>query len=119
MNEASCSKFVTRKWNIARDQSNRNYDSENLIIFITDVLNSNLCDYNDPFTPVRDNTTIAGNVAARVAFENSATFTKCITKIDGRTIDGTEDIASDSDNFKSFNHKTKLMGRTAATNVIL
>ena len=35
------------------------------------------------------------------------------------TISETEDIASDSDHFKSFKYKTKLIGRTAATNVVL
>ena len=30
---------------------------------------------------------IAGNIAARVAFENCAPFTKSITKIDGSTLD--------------------------------
>ena len=31
LNEASDSKFVTRKWNIVNDQSNANYDVENEI----------------------------------------------------------------------------------------
>ena len=31
LNEASDSKFVTRKWNIVDDQSNRNYDIRNQI----------------------------------------------------------------------------------------
>ena len=31
LNEASDSKFVTRKWNIVNDQSNANYDAENEI----------------------------------------------------------------------------------------
>ena len=119
LNEASGSKFMSRKWNIVIDQSNRNYDSENLIIFIREVLKSNICDYNDAFIPVRDNTSIAGNVATRVVFKNCAPFTKCITKIDGMTISETEDIASDSDHFKSFKYKTKLIGRTAATSVVL
>ena len=119
LNEASGSKFMSRKWNIVTDQSNRNYDSENLIIFIREVLKSNICDYNDAFIPVRDNTSTAGNVATRVVFKNCAPFTKCITKIDGMTISETEDIASDSDHFKSFKYKTKLIGRTAATSVVL
>ena len=32
LNEANDSKFVTRKWNIAHDQSNGNYDVGNEII---------------------------------------------------------------------------------------
>ena len=44
LNEASDSKFVTRKWNIVNDQSNANYDVANEIICNTEVLKSNLCD---------------------------------------------------------------------------
>ena len=32
LNEASDSKFVTRKWNIVNDQSNVNYDARNEIV---------------------------------------------------------------------------------------
>ena len=53
MNEASDSKFVTRKWNIVNDQSNANYDVGNEIIYNTEVLKSNLCDYNDAYILVR------------------------------------------------------------------
>ena len=35
LNEARDSKFVTRKWNIVNDQSNRNYDAGNEIIYNT------------------------------------------------------------------------------------
>ena len=92
MNESSDSKFVTRNWNIANDQSNANYVVGKEIIFNTKVLESNLCDYNDVFILVRGNVTIAGNVAARVAFDNCGPFINCITKIDGTTIDDPEDL---------------------------
>ena len=39
LNEASDSKFVTRKWNTGKDQSNTNYDAGNEIIYKTEVLN--------------------------------------------------------------------------------
>ena len=42
LNEASDSKFVTRKWNIVNDQSNANHDVGNEIIYSTEVLKSNL-----------------------------------------------------------------------------
>ena len=45
--EPNNSKFVTRKLNIINDQSNQNYDGENGVIDHTEVLKSNLCDYND------------------------------------------------------------------------
>ena len=47
MNEPNDSKFVARKWNIVNDQSNANYDVGYEIIYNTEVLKSNLCDYND------------------------------------------------------------------------
>ena len=40
---------MTRKWNIAIDQSNTNYDEGNEIIYLTEVLKSNLCDYTDAY----------------------------------------------------------------------
>ena len=46
-NEANDSKFVIRKWNIVNDNSKSNYDATNEITYSTEVLNSNLCDYND------------------------------------------------------------------------
>ena len=45
LNEANDSKFVTRKWNTVNDNSNINYDVEN-DEYNTEVLKSNLCDYN-------------------------------------------------------------------------
>ena len=49
LNESSDSKFVTRKWNTANDQSDTNYDEVNEIIYNTEVLQSNLYDYNDAY----------------------------------------------------------------------
>ena len=47
LNEASDSKFVTRKWNIVNDSLKWNYDPANEITYNTEVLKkSNLCDYN-------------------------------------------------------------------------
>ena len=44
-NEASDSKFVTRKWNIVNvNKANVNYDVENEINYNTEVLKCNLCD---------------------------------------------------------------------------
>ena len=41
LNEASDSKFVTRKCNIVNDQSHANYDVGNEIIYNIEVLKSN------------------------------------------------------------------------------
>ena len=37
LNEASDSKFATRKWNIVNDQSNENYAVGNKVIYSTEV----------------------------------------------------------------------------------
>ena len=47
LSKARDSKFVTRKWNIVNDQSYPSYDVENKIIYNTEVLKSNPCDYNN------------------------------------------------------------------------
>ena len=44
LNEANNFTFVTRKHNIS--QINTNYGIENEIIYKTEVLKSNICDYN-------------------------------------------------------------------------
>ena len=91
-NEANDSKFVKRKWNIVNDQSNANYGVGNEIIYNTEVLKSNLRDYNDAYILARGEVTVAATPKTQVAFKNCAPFTKCITKIDGTKIDDAEDL---------------------------
>ena len=47
LNDANDSKFVAGKWNIVNDQSNAKYEVGNEVIYNTEVLKSNLCDYNN------------------------------------------------------------------------
>ena len=47
LNEASDSKFASRKWGIVNDHPNANYYVGKEMIYNTEVLKSNLCDYND------------------------------------------------------------------------
>ena len=62
-------------------------------MFSTEVLTSNLCDYNDTYVPVRgDIINAAHNHAISVAFKNCTPFTKCITKIDGTIIGDAGDL---------------------------
>ena len=83
---------MTRKWNIVNDQSNVNYDLGNEMIYNTEVLKSNLWDYNDAYLLVKGNITDTAAPETQVAFKNCPPFTKCITKIDGTTIDDAEDL---------------------------
>ena len=53
LNETNDSLFVTRKWNIASYQSDRNYYVKKEIIYHTKVLKSNLSYYIDAYILVR------------------------------------------------------------------
>ena len=83
---------MTRKWNVVNDNSKANHDTANEITYNTEILKSNLCDYNDAYILVRGNITITGHQVTQSAIKNCARFTKCITKIDGTTIDDAEDL---------------------------
>ena len=85
-------KFVTRKWNIVNDNSNKtNYDAYNEIIY-NKVLKSKFCDYRDAYILVRGDITVTSAPQIQVAFKNCAPFTKCFTKIDVTTIDDAENL---------------------------
>ena len=92
LNDANNSRFVTRKWNILNDNSKANYDAGNEITYNTELLKSSLCDYNNAYILVRGDITFTAAGATQVAFKNCKPFTKCITKIDGTTIDDAEDL---------------------------
>ena len=92
LNEAIDSKIVTTKRNIVNDNSKSNYDARNEITYNTEILKSNLCDYNNAYIFVRGDITVVATPATQVAFKNCAPFTKCITKIDETTIDDAEDL---------------------------
>ena len=66
LNEVNGSKFVTRKWSIVNDQSKSNYGAGNEIIYNTEVLKSNLCDYNDAYILVRGDNTVRAAPATQV-----------------------------------------------------
>ena len=71
-----------KQWNIKKkkekinDQSNTDYDVENEIIYHTEVLKSNRCDYNDAYILVGGDITIIGHAVTQAAFKNCAPFTK-------------------------------------------
>ena len=92
LNEPSDSKFVTRKWNIVNDNSKSNYDATIEITCNTEILKSNLCDYNDAYILVKGDITVLTAPATEVGFKDCAPFTKCITKIDETTTDHAEDL---------------------------
>ena len=73
LNESSDSNFLTRNWNIVKDQSNTNYSVGNEILNSTEVLKSKLCNYNNAYILVRDYITVIGpNIVTQVTFTNCA-----------------------------------------------
>ena len=92
LNEASDSRFVTKKWSIVNVQTNTNYDAGNEIFYNTEVLKSNLCDNIDAYILARGDITNAGDNGVEIAFKNCSKFNKCIAKNDGTTIDDAEDL---------------------------
>ena len=85
LNEANDSKFVSRKWNIVIDNSKANHAVGDNIIYNTEVLKSDLCDYNDFYILVLGDITITEDNGHGVEFKNFAAVTKCLTEIDGTT----------------------------------
>ena len=73
---------MTRKCDIANDQRKLWYSTENEIIYDTEVLKSNLCDYNDVYILVRVSIIIIEHNVARVVFKIFASFLIIIAKIE-------------------------------------
>ena len=86
------SNFVTRKRSIINYNLNANYDVGNEITYYKDVLKSNLCDYNHVQTLVRGDIAVIAGPETKVSFKNCASFSKCITKVDGTTTDDAADL---------------------------
>ena len=87
------SKFATKKWYVIDSESKGNYSHENPIKFLTNSLESSLCDYSDAYILVTGNITVTGsNANTKVAFKNCAPFKECRTKINGIFADNSRHI---------------------------
>ena len=86
--EYEFSKFATKKWHVIDSNSKGNYSHENPIKFLTEPIESSLCDYSDAYVLVTGDITVTGgNTNTKVAFKNSAPFNKCRTEINGTFVD--------------------------------
>ena len=86
--ENEYSKFATKKWYINDNESKGKYSHENPIKFLTNSLESSLCDYSDAYILVTgDITATPNNAATQVIFKNCAPFEKCRTEINGTFVD--------------------------------
>ena len=98
------SKFATKKWYVIDSESKGNYSHENRIKFLTNSLESNLCDYFDAYILVTGNITVTRAIAAaaaggdpqrkqpldaatQVVFKNCAPFKNCRTEINDIFVD--------------------------------
>ena len=61
----------------------------------TEVLKSNLCDYNDAQISVRGYIIIRGHNVTQVGYKNCLLFIMYIPKINGTTLDDTEELDLD------------------------
>ena len=66
---------MTIKRNIINNQSNANYDAGNKIIYNTEVIKSNLCNYNDAYIWVNGNIAVVATPVIQIALKCCAPFT--------------------------------------------
>ena len=81
------SKFATTKWYVIDSESKGNYSHENPVKFLTNSLESSLCDYSDAYILVTENAAVTRTIAAAAGIDplrkqplNAATqvvFKKC------------------------------------------
>ena len=76
LTEANNSKFVTVKWNTFNDNSKANDNTANEIIYNTEVLKSNLCDYNDTYILVTGDLTVTANPPSKYHLKILLNITK-------------------------------------------
>ena len=69
--ENGYSKFATKKWYVIDSESKGNYLHENPIKFLTNSLESSLCDYSDAYVLVTGIIAVVGtNNNTKVVFKN-------------------------------------------------
>ena len=78
--ENEFSTFATKKWYIIDNESKGSYSHQNPIRFLTNSLESSLCDYSDAYILVTGNITVTGgDDNTKAAFKKCVPFNKCRT----------------------------------------
>ena len=97
------SKFITRKY-IKVSRLSNTYNENKSIRFKTPMLRSNLCDYSDAYILAKGTITVtapevnnnADNIRDKrnrpLILKNNAPFVSCITRINGKLIEDTDDL---------------------------
>ena len=66
-----------KKWHVIDSESKGNYSHKNPIKFLTNSLESSICDYLDAYILVTGNINfVGGNNNTKVAFKNCSSFKK-------------------------------------------
>ena len=79
--ENEYSKFATKNWYVINSESKGKYSQENLIKYLTNSLESSLCDYSDAYILVTGDIRATANGALQVILKNCAPLEKCKTEI--------------------------------------
>ena len=79
--EIEYSKFPTKKWYVINSDSKGNYLHENPIKYLTNSLESSLCDYSNAYILVTGDIRATPNGATQVILKNCAPFEKCMNKV--------------------------------------
>ena len=90
-------RFITKRWIEVQSQSGSTYNASKQIRFKTSLLRSDLCDYSDAYVWVKGTITVTNpnnnaNFDRRLTLKNNAPFVSCISKINGKLVENTEDI---------------------------
>ena len=86
--ENEYSKYATKKWYVIHSESKGNYLHGNPIKFLTNTLESSICDYSDAYILVTGDINVTGgNNNTKVAFKNCSPFRKRRTDINETFID--------------------------------
>ena len=84
-------KISTKKNGVIDSKTSDAYSEDDPIKFLTNSIESSLCDYSDAYILVTGNITSGGN-DTKVAFKNCAPFRKCRTEINETFVDEAEHI---------------------------
>ena len=97
--ENECSKFATKLWYVIDSESKGSYSHHDPINFLTESIESSICDYSDAYILVTGNITVTRTISApvdnplrgkpplieatQVAFKNCAPFKNCTLETGG------------------------------------
>ena len=89
-------RFITKKWIEVHDQSRKIYSTNKPIRFKESMLQSDLFDYSDAYTVVKETFSVADpddvSYKKELAFKNNAPFISCIKNINNTLNDKVEDL---------------------------